>query len=137
MMKDRDTLIQNVEALKRLPAEVRFDTLTKIALATGGFAHTPENANTWDSQNYELKAQGVFAFGTTPDECVRMWIKCAGREADRLQGLIDAEAILGVTGPIEAWRLRQACKTILADSRDAEIRRLATQELAQLDAVAA
>ena len=136
-MTDRDLLAQNIEALKRLPTEARFHTLTEVAIATGGYAHTPDNGNTWDSQDYQLSAQGVFAMGGTPAECVRMWLTCATRELRRLDALASAEATLRSRGPIPARDLRRACKTIIADSRNAEIRRIATQELAQLDAVAA
>lgn len=136
-MTDRDLLAQNIEALKHLPAEARFATLTEIAIATGGYAHTPDNGNTWDSQDYQLSAQGVFAMGSTPAECVRMWLTCATRELRRLDALASAEATLRSQGPIPAWELRMACQTIAHDSQDVCLRKLAEAELQKLDAVAA
>jgi len=137
MLELHNILAQNVEAVKRIPAEARFELLTTLALETGGYVHMPDTHNTWDAQDFQIKAQGVFGWGTAREDAVRMWIKCATRDAARLDRLAKAQAVLDQPDEFEPWFLKSACKTILSDSRDAAIRDAAKTQLAQINAVAA
>jgi len=121
-MSVNNALGRAVEALELRDHAGRADFLHMAAFESSGFYKPADPDNSWDNQQVEIKAYGIFASGGTDAEAIRHWMQAAARPARLFAGLCHAEALLRHKGPVPQDEILAACKLILAEGRDPVLR---------------